>query len=387
MKQLGIYIHIPFCVKKCIYCDFLSAPADDVMKKRYMEALNEEIRAVARNYKEYEVQTVFLGGGTPSCVDELLIAECLRTVKEYFFVAGDAEISMELNPGTAGSDSKKKLECLLNAGINRLSIGLQSAQDDELKLLGRIYTFDDFLHTYETARCVGFRNINLDLISALPGQSLETWLKTLKTVVALKPQHISAYSLIVEENTYLFDHISQYPPLPDEETDRMMYRETNRILAEHGYWRYEISNYAKKGFESRHNQIYWQRGCDHIRNYIGLGLGASSTVEHYRYRNTDELTEYLAYCKEPAGLRRDETILSERELMEEFCFLGLRRMEGISGSEFERTFGVSLDGIYGEVLKKWKDSGCLEGKNGFWFLTEKGIDISNMIFSDFLADA
>jgi len=386
MKQLGIYIHIPFCVKKCIYCDFLSAPADDATKKKYMEALQEEIKAAAGQYRDYTVQTVFFGGGTPSCVDEALIADCLQTVKKCFQVTADAEVSIELNPGTIGSRSRKKMECLMQAGINRLSIGLQSAQDDELKMLGRIHTVADFSDTYRMARNMGVKNINIDLISALPGQSFETWLKTLDFVLERNPEHISVYSLMVEEHTHLFDHISQYPPLPDEETDRIMYHETNRILTEHGYIHYEISNYAKKGFESRHNQIYWQRGCDHIRDYIGFGLGASSTVGNHRYRNTDSLAEYLKDAKTPGRLRRDEEYLSRTELMEEFCFLGLRRMEGISVSEFERTFGVSLDSIYSPVLKKWKAAGCMYEKNGFWFLTEKGIDISNRVFSDFLAD-
>lgn len=384
--KLGIYIHIPFCVKKCIYCDFLSAPADDATKVAYMKALNEEIKAVAQDYREYEVQTVFFGGGTPSCIEDALIINCLKTVKTCFSMASDAEISMEFNAGSAGSDSKKRFQCLLDAGVNRLSMGLQSAQDDELKMLGRIYTFADFCETYKMAQQAGFENINIDLISALPGQSLEKWLQTLQTTVALGPKHISAYSLIVEENTHLFDHISQYPSLPDEETDRMMYRETNRILAENGYERYEISNYAKKGFESRHNQIYWQRGCDHVSDYIGLGLGASSTVGNRRYKNTDNLAEYLTYCREPDKLRRAETLLSKQELIEEFVFLGLRRMEGISIVEFERTFGVSLKRIYQDAFDKWKRAGCLEEKNGFWRLTETGIDVSNMVFSDFLAN-
>ena len=384
MKQLGIYIHIPFCVKKCVYCDFLSAPADSATKKTYMEALQEEIKATASQYQEYVVQTVFFGGGTPSCVDRILIADCLKTVKECFCVAADAEISMEFNSGTIGSDDEKTFECLLRAGINRLSIGLQSAQNKELKMLGRIHTYEDFLNTYALAKRAGFQNINIDLISALPGQCLETWRETLKAVIACNPSHISVYSLIVEENTYLFDHIGQYPPLPDEDTDRMMYHETNSILAEHGYHRYEISNYAKKGFDSRHNQIYWQRGCDHISDYIGFGLGASSTVGNYRYRNADNLAEYLKNAKTPKQLRCDEEFLSQTDLMEEFCFLGLRRMEGISASEFERTFGTSLDSIYQVVLNKWKDANCLCEKDGFWRLTEKGIDISNRIFADFL---
>lgn len=380
MKQLGVYIHIPFCVRKCVYCDFLSAPADDITKRSYMEALNAEIKATAKCYREYEVQTIFFGGGTPSCIEKELIADCLLTVEDSFRVTADAEISLELNPGTAALET---LEYFKAVGINRLSIGLQSADNNELKLLGRIHTCGDFLQTYEWARRAGFNNINVDLMSALPGQSLETWLKTLSFVAGLAPEHISAYSLIIEEGTKLYDCISQYPPLPDEETERFMYYETKRLLSEHGYERYEISNYAKKGYESRHNQIYWQRGCDHIRDYIGFGLGASSTLGCHRYKNTDSLSEYMLYCSEPARLRQEE-LLSKQELMEEFMFLGLRRMEGILISEFERTFGISMEKVFGEAVKKWKDEGCLKEESGFLFLSEKGIDISNIIFSDFL---
>lgn len=383
MKQLGIYIHIPFCIQKCAYCDFLSFPADDAAKRAYMAALNAEIQAVAEDYKEYQVQTIFFGGGTPSCIAKELLGDCLLKVQTHFHVTDNAEITLELNPGTA---SLEKLEYLKNVGINRLSIGLQSADDKELKRLGRIHTYKDFLSTYEWARCAGFQNINVDVMSALPGQSLAAWLKTLHAVLGLDPEHISAYSLILEEGTKLYDQISQYPPIPDEETDRMMYHETKRLLAKHGYIRYEISNYAKKGFESRHNQIYWQRGCDHIRDYIGFGLGAASTVGNYRYRNTDKLSEYIASCKAPNQLRRDEELLSHQELMEEFLFLGLRRMQGISRSEFERTFGVHLDSIYQKVIRKWKEAGCLDEKNGFVFLTELGIDISNTVLADFLQD-
>lgn len=381
MKQLGIYIHIPFCVKKCVYCDFLSFPADNAAKSAYMAALKEEIKATAEAYGAYEVQTIFFGGGTPSCMEQELIKDCLLTIQKHFHVADHAEITLELNPKTA---SLEKLIFLKEAGINRLSIGLQSANDRELKLLGRIHTYADFLDVYAWVRQAGFQNINIDLMSALPGQSLETWQKTLHDVLELAPEHISAYSLILEEGTPLFDHISQYPPLPDEETDRLMYHETKQLLAAHGYTRYEISNYAKKGYESRHNQIYWQRGCDHIRNYVGFGLGASSTVGNYRYKNTDSLSEYMTLCKTPEAFRCEAQYLSKPELMEEFMILGLRRMEGISPSEFERTFGVSLCSVYKETLDKWQTAGCLAWQDGFWFLTEQGIDVSNMVLADFM---
>lgn len=381
MKRLGIYVHIPFCVRKCVYCDFLSFPADEPAKRAYMAALQEEIKAVAGDYGAYEVQTIFFGGGTPSSVATELLGDCLLTIQRHFHVADDAECTLELNPGTA---SLEGLQVLKKAGFNRLSIGLQSADNKELKLLGRIHTYEDFLSTYAWARRAGFSNINVDLMSALPGQSLETWQKTLQSVVELAPEHISAYSLIVEEGTPLFDHISQYPPLPDEDTDRLMYHETKRLLAENGYLHYEISNYAQKGFESRHNQIYWQRGCEHIRDYLGLGLGASSTVGNYRYRNTDDISGYLKNGKTPDKLRREEEHLSKQELMEEFLILGLRRMEGISSAEFEHTFGVSLYDIYEEPLCKWQAAGCMDKRDGFWFLTEKGIDVSNMVLADFM---
>lgn len=336
---------------------------------------------MAENYGAYEVQTIFFGGGTPSSVAKELLGDCLLTIQRHFHVADDAECTLELNPGTA---SLEGLQFLKKAGFNRLSIGLQSADNKELRLLGRIHTYEDFLSTYAWARRAGFSNINVDLMSALPGQSLETWQKTLQSVLELAPEHISAYSLIVEEGTPLFDHISQYPPLPDEDTDRLMYHETKRLLAENGYLRYEISNYAQKGFESRHNQIYWQRGCGHIRDYLGLGLGASSTVGNYRYRNTDDISEYLKNCKTPDKLRREEEHLSKQELMEEFLILGLRRMEGISAAEFERSFGASLYDIYGEILCKWQSAGCLAKRDDFWFLTENGIDVSNMVLADFM---
>lgn len=380
MKGIGIYIHIPFCIQKCAYCDFLSAPADDVTKKIYMQVLCEEIKNSAAEYEEYEVQTVYFGGGTPSCINESQLAACLSAVKEGFHIADKPEITLELNPGTA---SAEKLEYLSNIGINRLSIGLQSSDDKELKLLGRIHTQSDFLHTYEFARKAGFKNINVDLISALPGQSLESWCKTLEFTAGLSPEHISAYSLIVEDGTRLAECISQYPALPDEETERNMYYETKRLLSEYGYERYEISNYARKGYESRHNQIYWQRGCNHVSDYAGFGLGASSFVNGCRYKNTDNLTEYICNADKIHKYRSKE-ILSMPELMEEFMFLGLRRIEGILISEFEKTFGKALYEAYGMIIDKWKKLDCIAENKGYLFLTDKGIDISNMIFADFL---
>lgn len=380
MKTLGVYIHIPFCVQKCRYCDFLSAPATRDYMTKYVSTLKREIENEAAAYKEYLVESVFFGGGTPSILEAEEIAELIRTIKKQFHLSETAEISLEMNPGTV---DEKKLDKLQKAGVNRLSIGLQSAQNTELRMLGRIHTFEDFQQTYEMARKSGFRNINIDLMSALPGQSRKTWMDTMEQVLALKPEHISAYSLIVEEGTYLHDHLSEFPPLPSEEEDRRMYQDTKRILAQYGYERYEISNYAQKGYVCRHNITYWTRG-----NYVGFGLGAASMVENVRWKNTDDREKYgKAFSGEIAdGIKEEMEYLTTQECMEEFMFLGLRMMQGVSEKEFFSQFFKSLDEVYGEVIEKWEKRGYLVHENGYVRLTEDGIDISNQIFADFFME-
>lgn len=375
MQALGVYIHIPFCVQKCVYCDFLSAPATREKQQIYIEALKREIEEEAKNYSEYMIETVFFGGGTPSILEAEDIAECLALLRKEYHMSQAAEITIEMNPGTA---TDKKLQDLRKAGVNRLSIGLQSAQNKELKLLGRIHTWEDFLHTYEMARRTGFSNINIDLMSALPGQSCKGWEDTLKKVLALEPEHISAYSLIIEEGTVLCDRLEQYPPLPSEEEDRLMYQRTKQLLCEHGYERYEISNYAKKGCESRHNSIYWTRGA-----YVGFGLGASSMAADCRFHNTADMEQYL---KKNAVRKEDIQKLSHRECMEEYMFLGLRMMKGVSVRKFYDLYGKKIEEVYGAVIDKWIKEGYLRQRGDFISLTDKGIDVSNVILSDFLLE-
>ena len=440
MKSISIYIHIPFCVKKCQYCDFLSAPADSRAQEVYLRALKQEIREQAARYREYEVQTVFIGGGTPTAVPCENLCEVLKTVFTCYRVNPQAEISMEANPGTV---TKETLLSYRKAGINRISIGLQSADDVELKLLGRIHTYRDFQQTYRWAQEAGFTNINLDIMSALPGQSVENYKKTLETVLSLKPQHISAYSLIVEEGTPFYEKYGQeseklqatgekQPDLPSEEEEREMYALTEKLLAAAGYHRYEISNYALPGRECRHNLVYWKRG-----NYVGFGLGAASMVENVRFENIREMQEYLAeyagmpdaepVCAEVAqgdkqalsneqefSLREDTHFENEQELstwedvnsgetqqifqgenvhplspqeqMEETMFLGLRLTEGISKAEFHRQFGVSMEQIYGEVIRKNTAKGLLIDEAGYVCLTREGMDLSNYVMAQFLLD-
>ncbi len=373
MQTLGVYIHIPFCVQKCVYCDFLSAPATRKIQQAYLNALKREIEEEAKDYREYVIETVFFGGGTPSILEAEDIAECIHLLKRYYSMSGDAEITIEMNPGTA---SKEKLEGLKKAGVNRLSIGLQSAQNEELKMLGRIHTWEEFVDTYKMAREAGFTNVNVDLMSALPGQNLKTWEETLQKVLELEPEHISAYSLIIEEGTVLYDKLEQYPPIPSEEEDRIMYQRTKQLLSEKGYERYEISNYAKKGCESRHNTRYWVR-----KAYVGFGLGASSMVADRRWSNTGEMADYLEAKIEK---KEDFHILTQEECMEEYMFLGLRMVKGVSEKRFFDLFGKQMEEVYGKVIQKWKKEGFLQKEEGRVYLTDKGIDVSNVILAEFL---
>ena len=371
---LELYVHIPFCVRKCQYCDFLSGPSDEETKDRYIEALLKEIRA-AEHTENYEIVSVFIGGGTPSALKAEAIASIMRTLQEQFFFCEDAEVTIEANPGTVDLE---KLTIYRNVGINRLSLGLQSTDAEELKLLGRIHSYEEFLKSYEWAREVGFSNINIDLMFAIPGQTGEAWRQHLYQVAELNPEHISAYSLIIEEGTPFAE---QNLDLPDEDTEYQMYEDTAEILERYGYRQYEISNYAKQGYMCRHNAGYWQR-----REYLGFGLGASSLYGGMRFSNTRRMQEYLKESRNPDQIRKDVTVLLRNERIEEFMFLGLRMTEGISEKKFEENFDVRLMDVYGNILQKYEETGFMEHIETKWRLTRKGIHVSNHILADFLLD-
>ena len=381
-KELELYVHIPFCVQKCLYCDFLSMPVDEPVRRHYVNKLIEEIEKKAENFRAYQVTSLFFGGGTPSILPETQITEIMEALQKNFFIKKDAEITIECNPGTL---SRQKIAAYKASGINRISLGLQSANNQELKKLGRIHTFEEFLHNYDLVRKSGFDNVNVDVMSALPGQTVSDWEHTLKEVLKLRPEHISAYSLIIEEETHFYQSYAvdeqrreegEEPLfLPDEETERAMYRLTGEMLLEKGYERYEISNYAKKGKECRHNIGYWTR-----KNYLGLGLGSASLVENVRFSNTSDLKEYLTGTFEP----QEEEVLERKEQMEEFAFLGLRMMKGISRKRFSQTFGVEIEAVYGEVIQRMTKLGLLKQQTGNIFLTEEGISVSNYVMSEFL---
>lgn len=379
-RELELYVHIPFCAKKCAYCDFNSYAAPERMHREYTEKLIEEIIHQSVSYEGYRVTSVFLGGGTPSILSASYMREILAALRAGFDIDHRAEITLEANPGTL---TMEKLETYREGGVNRLSIGLQSANDDELKILGRIHSYDEFLKSYQRARQAGFNNISVDLMSGLPGQTVTSWKHTLKKVMMLKPEHISAYSLIVEEGTPFYQRYHTHPELlPDEDADREMYHLTKEVMAEQGYERYEISNYAKPGFECYHNCGYWTG-----REYLGIGLGASSYTFGYRFHNVEDLKEYMSLnMKEPGAPYRDIQELTLNDRMEEFMFLGLRMMHGVSGSEFLGRFGQNMWNIYAEVLPKLEEQGLIKTEAPYVKLTEPGIDVSNYVLSEFLLD-
>ena len=396
-RPLGLYLHFPFCVRKCRYCDFLSFPSGEAGREIYLERLKEEIKARGAIYQDYNIETLFIGGGTPSLMTGQQLTELLDTVRASFHVSPVGEWTMECNPGTTDAET---LRIYRNAGINRLSFGLQSMNDEELKYLGRIHTAKQFAENYQAARRVGFENINIDLMSALPGQTTASWLDTLNKAAAFEPEHLSAYSLIIEEGTPFWDLYGDdrsgeadvdgiiadgvvgqqgkaaILTLPDEDSERQMYHLTKRILAEKGYARYEISNYARKGFEGRHNLIYWQR-----KDYLGLGLGAASMVGNRRFSNVSDMTSYMhdwSYCQ--------EEILDRKAQIEETMFLGLRCTAGVSDRMFTEKFGQSMMDIYGDIIRKYLSEGFLiyNPSDGRLAFSEAGTDVSNWILSDFL---
>ena len=370
------------------------------MQQEYTDRLLEEIEYQSAYAGEYQVISIFIGGGTPSILDFHQMTAVLTALNCQFDIHPEAEITLEANPGTVTSES---LLHYRKAGVNRISMGLQSADDKELRYLGRIHTYDEFLKSYQRVRMAGFDNVNVDLISAIPGQTVESWKNTLKKVTMLKPEHISAYSLIVEEGTPFYDRYGEHvamdndsmsreerrrlmalPDLPDEDMEREMYYLTRAFLKEQGYERYEISNYSKQGYECRHNIGYWT-GIE----YLGLGLGSSSYMNGCRFHNT---ASYQAYKNGRFGrkedfdqlLRQDFERLTTEQKMEEYMFLGLRLIEGVSAHGFVGSFGQNIRHVYGPVLDKLEQEKLLEMKEGFYRLTERGIDISNYVMSQFL---
>lgn len=378
-KELGLYVHIPFCVKKCGYCDFLSWCGTSEEKETYVQALLKEIESYREFARGYRVSTVFVGGGTPSVLEAGQMEGVLGNIQEVFELEKKPEITLEMNPGTV---TEEKLQCYKENGVNRLSIGLQSVKNEKLEVLGRIHSYEEFLESYELARKAGFTNISVDLISSIPGQKLEEWKEELAALSALSPEHISVYQLIIEAETPFYEKYAEHEELlPDEEESREIYLWTESFLKEQGYEQYEISNYAKPGKESRHNLKYWERG-----DYLGLGLGAASMVRNIRMSNTKDMKTYLERCGQPKTMREDVQFLEEARQMEEFMFLGLRKTRGVSRKEFRRIFGQEMDMVYEKALHKCLENGMLKEHKDRVYLSEEGVLLSNAVLSEFLFD-
>ncbi|MCI5649383.1 MAG: radical SAM family heme chaperone HemW [Fusicatenibacter sp.] len=371
-KELELYVHIPFCVRKCAYCDFVSKPGTSAEQKRYVESLLAEIEK-AEHDPEYEVVSVFFGGGTPSILRSEFLTSILAALGEHFTFAPETEITLEANPGTVDME---KLLAYRKAGFNRISFGCQSIHAEELKRLGRIHTFEEFQESFYMARKAGFDNISVDLMSGLPGQTLSSLEESLKTVAGMKPEHLSVYSLIVEMGTPFAD---QKLDLPDEDTEREMYEMTGRLLKDYGFWQYEISNYAKKGYACRHNRGYWER-----TEYLGFGPSAASLYQNRRWTNIRDVKQYMESEGAADRIRTDQEILSEKDCMEEFMFLGLRMTQGVSRKKFFDLFGKRMESVYGEVLKKYGQMGMLTVSEDQVALSRAGISVSNVILSEFL---
>ena len=376
MDKISLYIHIPFCAQKCLYCDFPSFARKDHLRKAYIEALNKEIISLREKHNNLEINTIFIGGGTPSVLeaDEL---ECLLKEVAKLNMAKDIEYSMECNPGNL---TEEKLEVMKKYGVNRISMGLQAKQDNLLKGLGRIHNYKTFKENFLLAKKVGFNNINVDLMFGLPNQSLNEWEETLREIISLEPAHISAYSLIIEEGTAFYNlYENDKLKLPTEEEERKMYHLAKKILEENGFNQYEISNYAKEGKECRHNLAYWN-----MDNWIGVGSAAASYINGKRIKNISSVEEYINSINEKGEAVEEIINNSKNDNMEEFMFMGLRKINGIDENEFKNRFSMNINDVYGEILNKYIGEGLLIRESGRIFLSEKGIEISNIIMADFL---
>lgn len=388
MKDIGIYVHIPFCKHKCYYCDFISYANKESLVERYINVLIREITDVATgNRLDYEngidelfnVNTIYIGGGTPSFIESKYIVNIISTIKEYFKINENAEITLEINPGTV---NENKLKDYFNAGVNRLSIGLQATNDSLLKEIGRIHTYEEFLNTYKLARKIGFKNINADLMIGLPKQTIEDVEKAVNDLIKLGLEHISVYSLILEEGTVLEEQIrSGKLKLPEDEEERKMYWKVKSILEANGYIHYEISNFAKKGYESQHNLDCWRQ-----KEYVGFGVAAHSYTNDVRYSNIENLEEYIENYEND---KLEETFIFNEKLthnmkVKEYMMLGLRKLNGVSIQEFKEKFAANPIYVFKNELEKLVNEDLLEIDGDYIRLTKRGLDLANLVWEEFV---
>lgn len=386
-KQIGLYIHIPFCKQKCSYCDFCSYAEKQDLISKYIKCLLQEIKEVGSNNRAdfenekddlFSVKTIYIGGGTPSLIESKYIVQIMEEIKSNFELDENAEITIEVNPGTV---TLEKLEDYNKVGINRLSIGLQSTHEHLLKEIGRIHTYLDFLDTFRFAREAGFENINVDLMIGLPNQTLAEVQDSIEEIVSMEPEHISVYSLILEEGTPLFKKVEEGLKLPDEELERKMYWTVKRILEANGYNHYEISNFAKQGYESKHNLDCWNQ-----KEYIGFGVAAHSYTNGIRYSNIENLEQYIKNYEEDKT--EENLVFHEKQDMEamqkEYMLLGLRKIDGVSIQEFKIKFVANPVFLYHDKLEKLVNEELVEIDGDQIKLTNKGLDLANIVWEEFI---
>lgn len=373
MKEVSLYIHIPFCKQKCWYCDFPSFAGKEDLMDEYLKALRKEVN---NRVKDVKIKTIFVGGGTPTYLHLEGILE-LGNIISGLNTAEDLEFTVEANPGTL---TEEKLKALKDIGVNRISIGLQAVQNNHLKDIGRIHTFNEFKENFYKARNAGFNNINVDLMFGLPNQTIKDWEESLKEISSLEPEHISAYSLIIEEGTPFKRYYEKgILRLPTEEEERTMYNMTLDTLGEKGYTQYEISNFSKTNRECKHNIVYWD-----LNEYIGVGSSSSSYINGKRYRNQCSIEKYIDEVNEKSYSFEEVIENSLEDNMEEFMFMGLRKIDGISIDDFNKRFENDIYSVYGKLIDKYKSQGLLIEEKGRIYLSYKGIEVSNVIMSDFI---
>lgn len=383
MRKIGIYIHIPFCKQKCSYCDFVSFPKDKSIQEQYIQALIKEIKErkieLQNLQEECQASTVYVGGGTPSYIEANAIKQILEEIKQVYRIENDAEFTIEMNPGTI---SEEKLRIYKESGINRISIGLQTTQDNLLKQIGRIHTYEQFLENYKLARKLGFSNINVDLMIGLPNQNMKNVEESIERVIKLNPEHISVYSLILEEGTKLYEqYLKNELELPTEEMERDMYWKVKEKLEKAGYRQYEISNFAKQGKESKHNLACWNQ-----KEYLGFGLAAHSYLENTRYSNTEDIEEYMKNIE--LGKLTKNRILHETQTEEdkrkEYMLLGLRKIEGVSISKFKEKFVQNPLFLFRKELNRLVEEELITVELDQIKLTPKGLDLANIVWEEFV---
>lgn len=381
MKELGIYVHIPFCKQKCYYCDFISYANKEEKTKEYVKCIQKEIEIESKKYSkdEYEITTIYLGGGTPSYISALYIENIINVIKLNYNVKDNAEITIEMNPGTV---NEEKILIYEKIGINRVSIGLQTTNDKLLKQIGRIHTYEEFLNCYKLVSKSKINNINVDLMLALPNQTIEDLEESLQKVINLKPNHISLYSLILEEGTKLEKMVSEnIVKLPEEDLEREMYWKTKRILEKNGYNHYEISNFAKEGYKSKHNMNCWSQ-----KEYLGFGVAAHSYVNRKRYCNTNNIEEYISNIKK-GKIENNRTVCEIQNKIDEqkeFMMLGLRKIEGLNIQEFKNKFVENPIYVFHKELEKLVNEDLIEIDLDKIKLTNKGLDFANLVWEEFV---